>query len=483
MVPSSEVTSQNQTQPQTCGSSEPSFADVVRMTTTIQFCDSRCPIAIEKLIADVDKYRQLAEFSDITSNLVLQLRCSSEILDMSQISPENTFSENCRRLRENFGISYPEARKYLTEFIRRADEEPIDAFYRFEKILRTPALNFQKMDDLSRSFWISESMKKILPTEPYRHYSILLHQKGETDDLRIIRNLLKQTMELFPSIAYCNAITEQEENFDHETDQLSENETLLMQVEAHQMAIDELKRSQATLEKCVLSGIDNLADEFKNLKQQNPHHETAEDYRVDPRHNLCETCVNAGFPRSKALHSHQSCPNRTRLGNELFCSSAEAFPNLPKTKIKIADETLLMLIDSGANINLISETVATKLPFRRSNSHHTVRVASGNVMRLYESIVADVVFTNGVLRNIEFHICPNLSHEVILGTYVLRQFSLDLDDGTAILQGIPVDLVHQGTSITCCLTEKIVVEPESYKNISLESPLPDNIRDEEPAII
>ena len=218
MVPSSEVTSQNQTQPQTCGSSEPSFADVVRMTTTIQFCDSRCPIAIEKLIADVDKYRKLAEFSDITSNLVLQLRCSSEILDMSQISPENTFSENCRRLRENFGISYPEARKYLTEFIRRADEEPIDAFYRFEKILRTPALNFHKMDNLSRSFWISESMKKILPTEPYRHYSILLHQKGETDDLRIIRNLLKQTMELFPSIAYCNAITEQEENFDHETD-------------------------------------------------------------------------------------------------------------------------------------------------------------------------------------------------------------------------------------------------------------------------
>ena len=195
-----------------------------------------------------------------------------------------------------------------------------------------------------------------------------------------------------------------------------------MQVEAHQMAIDELKRSQATLEKCVLSGIDNLADEFKNLKQQNPHHETAEDYRVDPRHNLCETCVNAGFPRSKALHSHQSCPNRTRLGNELFCSSAEAFPNLPKTKIKIADETLLMLIDSGANINLISETVATKLPFRRSNSHHTVRVASGNVMRLYESIVADVVFPNGVLRNIEFHICPNLSHEVILVTYVLSQF-------------------------------------------------------------
>ena len=28
-----------------------------------------------------------------------------------------------------------------------------------------------------------------------------------------------------------------------------------------------------------------------------------------------------------------------------------------------------------------------------------------------------------------------------------------------------------------------MVEPESYKNISLESPLPDNIRDEEPAII
>ena len=82
MVPSSEVTSQNQTQPQTCGSSEPSFADVVRMTTTIQFCDSRCPIAIEKLIADVDKYRKIAEFSDITSNLVLQLRCSSEILDL-----------------------------------------------------------------------------------------------------------------------------------------------------------------------------------------------------------------------------------------------------------------------------------------------------------------------------------------------------------------------------------------------------------------
>ena len=77
-----------------------------------------------------------------------------------------------------------------------------------------------------------------------------------------------------------------------------------------------------------------------------------------------------------------------------------------------------------------------------------------------------------VKHSLQAHILTTRSWPTYFRDYFLRP-----------IQGIPVDLVHQGTSITCCLTEKIVVEPESYKNISLESPLPDNIRDEEPAII
>ena len=142
-----------------------------------------------------------------------------------------------------------------------------------------------------------------------------------------------------------------------------------------------------------------------------------------------------------------------------------------------------MLIDSGANVNLLSEFAANTLSLERSLCNHTIRVASGNVIRLRESIIADIKFPNGVLEKIEFIISPNLSHDVILGCQVLRQFSIDLDEGTAVLQGIAVDLVHQGTEILCSLVEHVRCEPEGYTKIHFVSPLPENIRKDEPAII
>ena len=66
---------------------EPSFSEVIKMTSVIRFCESRSPVAIENLITEVSKFRLMANFSDVTSNLVLQIRCSSEILEMAVVTP------------------------------------------------------------------------------------------------------------------------------------------------------------------------------------------------------------------------------------------------------------------------------------------------------------------------------------------------------------------------------------------------------------
>ena len=476
--PSSEVTGTNQTQPQTCVQTEPSFAEVVKIATAIRFCDSRCSIAIETFIKDVERYRKFAKFSDMTSNLILQIRCSSDILETSNVTVENSFEENCRCLRETFGVTYKEARQSLMNFIRKVDEEPIDAFYRLESILKTPVLKFNRMDDDSRLFWISESITKILPTEPYRHFCLLWRQEGETDNLSVIRRLLKKTMEVFPSIHDCNMI-------DSDYDTQSENNDQIPEDISHlQDKLEQLEGRQVKLQEELLRGFKTVAETLNNqYEPQNSYHHDQEDDFIQNQPNLCETCVNAGYPRYQALHLARDCPNTVRLGNELYCSSTETFRTLPRARMRIGGKSLLMLIDSGANVNLISEAAAANLPFQRIDCWHTIRVASGNVITLRESFIADIEFPNGILGNITFVICPTLSHDVVLGTYVLRKFSIDLDAGTAILQGIHVDLAEQGTPITCSLAELVTIEPESYTKISFPSPLPEYIREDEPAII
>ena len=104
-------------------------------------------------------------------------------------------------------------------------------------------------------------------------------------------------------------------------------------------------------------------------------------------------------------------------------------------------------------------------------------------MNLNSKIITDIEFPNGTLRDIELIICKNLSHDLILGCSALRKFSIDLDEGTALIQDIPVDLIHQGTEITCSLAEELTVEPEAYTKIHFRSPLPYDILEEESAII
>ena len=272
--PSSEVTGTTQTQPQTCVPTEPSFAEVVKIATAIRFCDSRCSIAIETFIKDVERYRKFAKFSDMTSNLILQIRCSSDILETSNITVENSFEENCRCLRETFGVTYKEARQSLMNFIRRVGEEPIDAFYRLENILKTPVLKFNRMDDDSRLFWISESIAKILPTEPYRHFCLLWRQEGETDNLSVIRRLLKKTMEVFPSIHDCNMI-------DSDYDTQSENNDQIPEDISHlQDKLEQLEGRQVKLQEELLTGFKTVAETLNNQygPQNSYHHDQEDDF-------------------------------------------------------------------------------------------------------------------------------------------------------------------------------------------------------------
>ena len=228
----------------------------------------------------------MANFSDVTSNLVLQIRCSSEILEMAGVTPENSFEENIRLLRENFGSTNRDVRELLQKFIRSPNEDPIDAFYRFERLLRNPSLGFNRMDEVSQFSWISDSLKKILPTDPYRHFRVLWHQQGETTDLLAIRKLIKMTMEIFSTPSTCYAVEADSEIADvyamdyhrrfnkkiynNEPPEMSPE---IIEVENRLSKLEErhdiFEKKQDNLEKTLTSGFQDLMKGMNDLRSDN----------------------------------------------------------------------------------------------------------------------------------------------------------------------------------------------------------------------
>ena len=70
-----------------------------------------------------------------------------------------------------------------------------------------------------------------------------------------------------------------------------------------------------------------------------------------------------------------------------------------------------MLVDTGANINLMSVDTARRLPnLVRLNTNHLVKVASGELISSNEAIITDVKMGDGTIKNVKFIIC-NVSHE------------------------------------------------------------------------
>jgi hypothetical protein len=70
-----------------------------------------------------------------------------------------------------------------------------------------------------------------------------------------------------------------------------------------------------------------------------------------------------------------------------------------------------MLVDTGANINLVSVDTARRLPnLVRLNTNHLVKVAFEELISSNEAIITDVKMGDETIKNGKFIIC-NVSHE------------------------------------------------------------------------
>lgn len=98
----------------------------------------------------------------------------------------------------------------------------------------------------------------------------------------------------------------------------------------------------------------------------------------------------------------------------------------PYAKVKVFDEFLLGLLDSGANVsalgkNCLSFFERNKIPFRPFKLH--VKVAGGSNQKVIGFCTLPIFFKD-VTRLIDFYLVPTLSQEAYFGTDFWREFAL-----------------------------------------------------------
>ena len=304
----------------------------------------------------------MIQFSDTTANLVLQLRCSAEILDSADVDTGNPFEENCRRLRDNFGVTNKDARRNLQKFMREANEQPIDAFYRLEKLLKNPSLGFTQMSEVCQYNWISDCLQKILPTDPYRHFLLLWRQENETPNLHIIRRLIKDTMEIYPAPGACNYVETDSDTaevyaMDHQrrfhkkkfdndnraqkpSAEITALENRLSKLEKKQESIE---KKQESIEEKLCTGFSDISKQLSAISNNHGSNQNNANYNNQNRnpnrgykgnnqnrnnwqnrsnnsnskpdrypYHPCQKCINKGTAPIHAFHYPNQCPNKNQ---------------------------------------------------------------------------------------------------------------------------------------------------------------------------
>ena len=143
-----------------------------------------------------------------------------------------------------------------------------------------------------------------------------------------------------------------------------------------------------------------------------------------------------------------------------------------------------MLLDCGANINIVSRAAAEKLNCRYLPSNHSIRVASGEIMQANEEIITDITIGSHTIANLRFIVCHSVSHDFILGYGYLRQdCEFKADDGYVVLKGVRVDLIDYGRKIICTTEEDVTVQPDECCTIHLTTPTAHEDLKKEPIVL
>ena len=86
-----------------------------------------------------------------------------------------------------------------------------------------------------------------------------------------------------------------------------------------------------------------------------------------------------------------------------------------------------MLIDSGANINLISLKAAERLKgVPRFPTKQIIKVASGDCISASEAMSVDIKIGNGTKKDVKVIIC-NIAHDLIIGFKSWKKLHMDED--------------------------------------------------------
>jgi hypothetical protein len=131
-----------------------------------------------------------------------------------------------------------------------------------------------------------------------------------------------------------------------------------------------------------------------------------------------------------------------------------------------------MLVDTGANINLMSVDTARRLPnLVRLNTNHLVKVASGELISSNEAIITDVKMGDGTIKNVKFIICK-VSHELIMGfNQIENKLIFDRSQDWIQVDHCRIPFPKYGNQGVCSVIEEVTIEPESAVFIHAQNPL------------
>ncbi|XP_046803807.1 uncharacterized protein LOC124419231 [Lucilia cuprina] len=148
----------------------------------------------------------------------------------------------------------------------------------------------------------------------------------------------------------------------------------------------------------------------------------------------------------------------------------------PFAKVKVKDDTLVGLLDSGANVYALGKDCLTFL--EKNRIHYTpikssVRTASGNKQEVIGFCVLPIGF-KGVTKNVTFYIVPSLSQQAYFGVNFWREFALAPDIISTNLGQISdisldssLENFHDLTPEQKLILEKTILEFPSYEKLGL----------------
>ena len=139
-----------------------------------------------------------------------------------------------------------------------------------------------------------------------------------------------------------------------------------------------------------------------------------------------------------------------------------------------------MLVDSGANISLISIEAAAKLhTIPRTKTNHIIKVASGDCIRATEAILVDIEIGDGIKTDVKLIICQ-IKQDVIFGfNSINTELHFSKNKESIQIDNCKISFPKYSNQGVCTAMEDITLQPESTHIIHVLNPVA-NFKDAEP---